>query len=158
MKYPVSFILNGIPVDAYVKPTETLLDVLRERLNVKSPKRGCDAGDCGACTVILDGEPVRACLTIALTVEGKKVNTVEGLMKYGELDPLQSAFLDANAAQCGYCAPGMLISAKALLDRNPHPSKEEIVQAISGNLCRCGGYTEVVEAVEAVAKQNKGKE
>ena len=157
MKYPVSFVLNGMPVDAYVKPTETLLDVLREHLSVKSPKRGCDSGDCGACTVLLEGEPVRACLTIALTVEGKKIETLEGLVTNGELHPLQSAFLEANAAQCGFCSPGMLISAKALLDRNPAPSRDEIVQAIAGNLCRCGGYIEVVEAIEAVAKQ-KGKE
>jgi len=158
MKYPVSFILNGISVDAYVKPTETLLDVLREGMNVKSPKRGCDTGDCGACTVLMDGEPVRSCLTLALTVEGKKIETLEGFMKNGEIHPLQAAFMESNAAQCGFCTPGMLISAKALLDRNPQPGRDEIVEAVSGNLCRCGGYVEVIEAIEAVAKQNKRKE
>ncbi len=158
MKYPVTFILNGNTVDAYVKPTETLLDVLREHMNIKSPKRGCDSGDCGACTVLLEGEPVRSCLTIALTAEGKKVETLEGFMKNGDIHPLQAAFLDSNAVQCGFCAPGMLISAKALLDRNPQPGRDEIVEAISGNLCRCGGYVEVIEAIETVAKQNKRKE
>jgi aerobic carbon-monoxide dehydrogenase small subunit len=158
MKYPVSFVLNGISVDAYVKPTETLLDVLRERMGIKSPKRGCDSGDCGACTVMLEGEPVRSCLIIALTVAGKQIETLEGFMKNGELHPLQTAFVEFNGTQCGFCAPGMLVSAKALLDRNPQPSRDEIVEAISGNLCRCGGYVEVVEAIEAVAKQNKGKE
>ncbi len=158
MKYPVSFVLNGISVDAYVKPTETLLDVLRERMGIKSPKRGCDSGDCGACTVMLEGEPVRSCLIIALTVAGKQIETLEGFMKNGELHPLQTAFMEFNGTQCGFCAPGMLVSAKALLDRNPQPSRDEIVEAISGNLCRCGGYVEVVEAIEAVAKQNKGKE
>jgi aerobic carbon-monoxide dehydrogenase small subunit len=158
MKYPVTFVLNGMSVDAYVKPTETLLDVLRERLGIKSPKRGCDSGDCGACTVMLEGEPVRSCLIIALTVEGKQIETLEGFMKNGELHPLQTAFVEFNGTQCGFCAPGMLVSAKALLDRNPQPSRDEIVEAVSGNLCRCGAYVEVVEAIEAVAKQNKGKE
>ncbi|MGA2400432.1 MAG: (2Fe-2S)-binding protein [Syntrophobacteraceae bacterium] len=158
MKYPMSFVLNGISVDAYVKPTETLLDVLREHMNVKSPKRGCDSGDCGACTVLLEGAPVQSCLTLALTVTGKRVETLEGFMDKGELHPLQAAFVDYNAVQCGFCAPGMLISAKALLDRNPQPSRDEIVEAVSGHLCRCGGYVEVIEAVEAVAKQNRGKE
>lgn len=158
MKYTLSFVLNGIPVDAYVKPTETLLDVLREHMNIKSPKRGCETGDCGACTVLLEGEPVRSCLTLALTVKGKEVETLEGFLKNGQLDPLQAAFVDTSAAQCGFCAPGMLISAKALLDKNPQPSRDQIVEAISGNLCRCGAYTEVVEAVEAAAKQYERKE
>lgn len=158
MKYAVSFILNGIPVDAYVKATETLLDVLRERMNIKSPKRGCDTGDCGACTVLLEDQTVRSCLTLALTVEGKKIDTVEGFMEKGDLHPLQVAFQDASAAQCGFCTPGVLISAKALLDKNPQPSRDEIIDAVSGNLCRCGSYVEIIEAIETVAKQNKRKE
>jgi aerobic carbon-monoxide dehydrogenase small subunit len=158
MKYPVSFILNGITVDAYVKATETLLDVLREGMNIKSPKRGCDTGDCGACTVLLEGKPVRSCLTLALTVEGKKIDTLEGFMDNGNLHPLQVAFQDASAAQCGFCTPGVLISAKALLDKNPQPSRDEIIDAVSGNLCRCGSYVEIIEAIETVAKQNKRKE
>jgi len=151
MKYALSFILNGLPADVLVKPTDTLLDVLREKLGVVSPKRGCDTGDCGACTVLLEGEPVRACLTIALTVAGRAVQTVEGLSKDGKLHPLQQSFHEHYAAQCGFCTPGMLMSAKALLDKNPKPTREEIIEAISGNLCRCGSYQEIAEAIAAVA-------
>jgi carbon-monoxide dehydrogenase small subunit len=157
MKYALSFILNDLPADVLVKPTDTLLDVLREKLGVVSPKRGCDTGDCGACTVLLEGEPVRSCLTIALTVAGKAVETVEGLSKDGKLHPLQQSFHEHYAAQCGFCTPGMLMSAKALLDKNPKPTREEIVEAISGNLCRCGAYEEIVEAIAAVAS-GRGKE
>lgn len=151
MKYALSFILNGLPADVLVKPTDTLLDVLREKLGVVSPKRGCDTGDCGVCTVLLEGEPVRACLTIALTVAGRAVQTVEGLSKDGKLHPLQQSFHEHYAAQCGFCTPGMLMSAKALLDKNPKPTREEIIEAISGNLCRCGSYQEIAEAIAAVA-------
>ncbi len=151
MKYPLSFDLNGSSVDVMVKSTDTLLDVLREKLTVMSPKRGCDTGECGTCTVLLDGEPIRSCLTIALTAAGRKVETLENLMKRGNLHPLQEAFHEHYAAQCGFCTPGMVMSAKALLDKKPQPSREEIVEAISGNLCRCGCYNEIVEAVQAVA-------
>jgi carbon-monoxide dehydrogenase small subunit len=151
MKQILSFTLNGLPVDVIVRPTETLLDVLREKLGVTGPKRGCDDGDCGTCTVLIDGEPVRSCLTIALTVEGKEVLTVEGLSMDGELHPLQKAFYEHGAFQCGFCTPGMLMSAKALLDSNPNPSRDEIRLYLSGNLCRCGSYEEVVEAIQAVA-------
>jgi len=130
MKYTLAFTLNGFPVDALVKPTDTLLDVLREKLGVISVKRGCDTGDCGACTVLLNGEPIRSCLTIALTVAGKKIETVEGLGQEGKLHPLQQSFHEHYAAQCGFCTPGMLMSAKALLDRNPKPTRAEIVEAI----------------------------
>ncbi len=157
MKYPLSFQLNGSTVDVLVKPTETLLDVLRDKLSVMSPKRGCDTGECGTCTVLLDGEPIRSCLTIALTAAGRKVETVEGLMKGGKLHPLQEAFQEHYAAQCGFCTPGMLMSAKGLLDQKPRPSREEIVEAVSGNLCRCGCYQEIVEAVQAAA-QGRRKE
>jgi carbon-monoxide dehydrogenase small subunit len=157
MKYALSFILNGLPAEVLVKPTDTLLDVLREKLGVVSPKRGCDTGDCGACTVLLEGEPIRSCLTIALTVAGKAVETVEGLNQDGKLHPLQQSFHEHYAAQCGFCTPGMLMSAKALLDKNPKPTREEIVEAISGNLCRCGAYEEIVEAIAAVAS-GRGKE
>jgi carbon-monoxide dehydrogenase small subunit len=151
MRYPLTFYLNGLPVEAMAKATDTLLDVLREKLGVVSPKRGCDTGECGTCTVILNGEPVRACLTVALTVEGKKVETLEGLTQDGKMHPLQEAFHEHYAAQCGFCTPGMVMSAKALLDKKSKPSREEIVEALSGNLCRCGCYNEIVEAVEAVA-------
>jgi len=157
MKYPLSFTLNGFPVDALVKPTDTLLDVLREKLGVVSVKRGCDTGDCGACAVLLNGEPVRSCLTIALTAAGKAVETVEGISQDGKLHPLQQSFHEHYAAQCGFCTPGMLMSAKALLDKNPKPTRQEIVEAISGTLCRCGAYQEIVEAIEAVA-HGQGKE
>jgi aerobic carbon-monoxide dehydrogenase small subunit len=152
MKQILSFTLNGSPVDVLVTPTETLLDVLREKLGVTGPKRGCDDGDCGACTVLLDGEPARSCLTIALTVEGRDVMTVEGLTPPGaDLHPLQKAFHETGAFQCGFCTPGMLMSAKALLEKNPNPTREEIVDFMSGNLCRCGSYEEVIEAIQAVA-------
>lgn len=151
MKHVLSFTLNGLPVDVLVKPTDTLLDLLREQLGVMSPKRGCDEGDCGACTVLLDGEPIRSCLTIALTVAGKEVRSVEGLSKDGELHPLQKAFHEHGASQCGFCTPGMLMSAKALVDKNPRPTRQEIADSMSGNLCRCGTYEEVVEAIQSVA-------
>jgi carbon-monoxide dehydrogenase small subunit len=157
MKQMLSFRLNGIPVVALAEPTDSLLDVLREELNVTSPKRGCDTGDCGTCTVLIDGEAIRSCLTIALTVEGREVTTLEGLSKGVELHPLQKEFHERYASQCGFCTPGMIMTAKALLARNPKPSRQEIVDAISGNLCRCGGYIEIVEAIEAVARGD-GKE
>ncbi len=155
MKYPLSFTLNGFSVDALVKPTDTLLDVIREHLNVISPKRGCDSGECGTCTVLLNGEPARACLSIALTAAGQEVVTVEGLSQNGTLHPLQQAFHNLGASQCGFCTPGMIISAKALLDKNPTPSRAEIVEGISGNLCRCGAYIEAIEAVAAAAGQEE---
>jgi len=151
MKHILSFTLNDSPVDVLVKSTETLLDVLREQLGVTAPKRGCDSGDCGTCTVLIDGEPIRSCLTIALTVAGKEIVTVEGLIIDGELHPLQKAFHERGASQCGFCTPGMLMSAKALLDKNPNPSDNEIVDFMSGNLCRCGTYLEVAEAIQAVS-------
>jgi carbon-monoxide dehydrogenase small subunit len=151
MKHILSFTLNGSPVDVLVTTTETLLDVLREKLGVTGPKRGCDDGDCGTCTVLINGEPVRSCLTIALTVAGKEVLTVEGLTPGAELHPLQKAFHEHGAFQCGFCTPGMLMSAKALLDSNPDPTRDEIRLYMSGNLCRCGSYEEVVEAIQAVA-------
>lgn len=158
MKYTLSFILNSSSVEVMVKPTDTLLDVLREQLNVVSHKRGCDTGDCGACTVLLDGEPVRSCLTIALTVAGKDVKTIESFTsKDGKLHPVQNSFHEQGATQCGFCTPGMLISSIALLEKNPKPSRVEIVDAISGNLCRCGTYLEVIEAIRTVA-DGEGKE
>ena len=157
MKHILSFTLNGQPVDALVKTTDTLLDTLRENLRVMSPKRGCDSGDCGACTVLLDGEPVRSCLVLAMTVAGREVCTVEGLPQNGELHPLQKEVHEHGASQCGFCTPGMIMSAKALLDKNPQPTRKEIIQAMSGNLCRCGTYEEAIEAIQAAAGA-EGKE
>ena len=158
MKYKLSFMLNNNPVDVLVNPTDTLLDVLREQLHVMSPKRGCDSGDCGACTVLLDDQPIRSCLTIAMTVAGRKVKTIEAFTsKDGKLHPLQEAFHKHGAVQCGFCTPGMLLSSISLLEKNKRPSREEIVDAISGNLCRCGAYLEVIEAIQDVAS-GEGKE
>lgn len=151
MKKILSFTLNGAPVEVLVKPTDTLLDVLRETLQITGTKRGCDNGECGVCTVLCNGEPIRACLTLALVVNGAEVVTVEGLSQNGQLAPLQKAFHEHAASQCGFCTSGMLISAKALLDKNPNPSYDEIVTYMAGNLCRCGTYREVIEAIQAVA-------
>lgn len=150
-KQVLTFMLNGEEVEVLVTPIETLLDVLRERLGITGPKRGCDDGECGACTILLDGEPVRSCLTLALTVEGRKVTTVEGLMVKGELDSLQKAFYERGAFQCGFCTPGMLMVAQSLLTKNPKPTREEIRTYMAGNLCRCGSYEEIIEAIQAVA-------
>ena len=157
MKQILAFTLNGSLVEVLVKPSDTLLDVLREQLAVMGPKRGCDSGDCGTCTVLINGESMRSCLTIALTVTGKEVVTIEGVEKNGELDPLQKAFHEHGASQCGFCTSGMIISAKALLEKTPDPSRDEIVEYMSGNLCRCGTYVEVIEAIQSVAS-DKGKE
>lgn len=145
--------LNGETVDAAFAPYKTLLEVLREDLALTGTKHGCELGECGACAVLLDGEPVLSCLVLALECDGREVLTVEGLASDARLHPLQDAFADLGAAQCGYCTPGILVTAKALLDKNPHPTREEIREAISGNLCRCTGYLQIFEAVEeAVVK------
>jgi carbon-monoxide dehydrogenase small subunit len=149
----ITMTLNGREVTVEVKPDALLVDVLRDELELTGTKEACGEGECGACTVLLDGEPVTSCLIPALKAEGREIMTVEGLASGGELHPLQKAFIEHGAVQCGYCTPGMLISAKALLDRNPHPSEEEIKQAISGNLCRCTGYVKIVEAVKVASQE-----
>jgi len=147
---PVSIALtvNGEPVDVAFAPYKTLLEVLREDLNLCGTKHGCELGECGACAVLLDDEPVISCLVLAVECNGRRVTTVEGLSTDGRLDPLQEAFADIGAAQCGYCTPGFLVTARALLDRTPHPTRAEIREALSGNLCRCTGYQQIIEAVE----------
>jgi carbon-monoxide dehydrogenase small subunit len=139
--------LNGEEVTVQVKPSALLVEVLRDQLELTGTKVACGEGECGACTVLLDGEPVNSCLVPALKAQGREVLTVEGLAPLGELHPLQKAFVEHGAVQCGYCTPGMLMSAKALLDHNPSPTEDEIRLAISGNLCRCTGYAKIVEAI-----------
>lgn len=151
MKQRISFKVNEDVYDVEVEPRESLLDVLREKLSLAGTKKGCNTGDCGACTVIMEGKPVNSCLVLALEAEGKEVLTIEGVAQGGKLHPLQEAFIHYGAVQCGYCSPGMILSAKALLDENPHPSEEEIKRAISGNLCRCTGYVKIIEAIQMAA-------
>ena len=145
--------LNGEAVDALVAPYKTLLEVLREDLALTGTKHGCELGECGACAVLVDGEPRLSCLVLALECQGKSVETVEGLANGPTLHPLQTAFADLGAAQCGYCTPGILMTAKALLEHEHSPSRERIKEAISGNLCRCTGYQQIFEAIEEAAKR-----
>jgi aerobic-type carbon monoxide dehydrogenase small subunit (CoxS/CutS family) len=145
--------VNGEDQEALVAPYKTLLEVLREDLALTGTKHGCELGECGACAVLVDGEPVLSCLVLALECEGRAIDTVEGLARGPELHPLQSAFADLGAAQCGYCTPGILMTAKALLDRAPDPGRERIKEALSGNLCRCTGYQQIFEAVEEAARR-----
>ena len=141
--------VNGEPHDVAFEAYKTLLEVLREDLNLCGTKHGCELGECGACAVLLDGRPVLSCLVLGVECGGCEVVTVEGLATEGGLHPLQETFADLGAAQCGYCTPGFLVTAKALLDRTPHPTRDQIREALSGNLCRCTGYQQIVEAVEA---------
>ena len=143
--------LNGEEVTVQVKPWALLVEVLRDQLELMGTKVACGEGECGACTVLLDDKPVNSCLVPALKAQGREVTTVEGLAPVGELHPLQRAFVEHGAVQCGYCTPGMLMSAKALLDHNPSPTEDEIRLAISGNLCRCTGYAKIVEATQAAS-------
>jgi carbon-monoxide dehydrogenase small subunit len=152
-KIEVTFTVNRKKVTLKVGPKERLLDTLREQLHLTGAKEGCGIGECGACTVILNGEAVSSCLILTGQIEGSEVLTVEGLAIDGKLDPLQQAFIDYNAVQCGFCTPGMLMSAKALLMKNPHPNREEIKTALEGNLCRCSGYEQIIEAIESIANK-----
>lgn len=152
----LNFICNDEPVEVLIKPEMTLLDVLRTKLGIMSPKCGCNHGDCGACTVLLDGIAVKSCITLAATVEGKRVTTVEGLSSGTELHPIQKAFIELGAPQCGHCTPGMVMAAKGFLDKNPAPSYEEVKEALAGNLCRCTGYTKYIDAVMEAAKGTFG--
>jgi carbon-monoxide dehydrogenase small subunit len=150
--YPLTMKVNGRQVTVEVEADELLVDVLRERLGLTGTKIGCNEGECGACTVIMDGKAVLSCLIPALRAQGREITTIEGLSDGETLHPLQQAFVDYGAVQCGYCIPGFILSAKALLDVNPHPTRDEIKEAIAGNLCRCTGYVKIIEAIEAVAK------
>ncbi|MCX6267570.1 MAG: (2Fe-2S)-binding protein [Bacteroidetes bacterium] len=148
----ISFLLNGESRSIHVEPSETLLEVLRDRMGTKSPQCGCASGGCGACTVMLNDKTVRSCLIFAIETDGQEIVTLEGISKNG-LSPLQKIFLEHNVFQCGYCAPGMILSATELISRNPHPTLHEIKEAIAGNLCRCTGYTPVIEAILELTKQ-----
>jgi len=157
LKTKIELIVNGKIYAVEVEPTMTLLDLIRDKLELTGTKEGCGEGDCGACTVIMDGKAVNSCLVLAINAHGSEIVTIEGLGKGKELDPLQDAFIKHGAIQCGFCTPGMILTAKALLESNPNPSDGEIKLAISGNLCRCTGYVQIIEAVKDVAAMKEGK-
>jgi len=153
MKRILRLHMNGDEHEILTETHKTLLEVLREDLGLTGTKRGCDLGACGACTVLIEGKPYLSCLTLAVDVQGKKIVTIEGLTQDGEPHPLQKAFVEKGAIQCGFCTPGMILTAKAFLDENPHPSEGEVKKAISGNLCRCTGYVKIVEAILSVTSK-----
>ena len=150
-KILLKMVVNGKAVEVTVNPTWTLLKVLREELRLTGTKKGCEQGDCGACTVLLEGKAVNACLVLGLQAEGKRIETIEGLGAAERLHPLQKSFIQHGAVQCGFCTPGMIMSAVALLRKNPNPSAEEIKRGISGNLCRCTGYAKIIRAIQNVS-------
>jgi carbon-monoxide dehydrogenase small subunit len=150
----VHLTVNGEERDVFVAPNETLVEVLREELELTGTKMGCGEGACGMCTVLIDGRTVRSCLTLAVEAQGRDIVTIEGLAEGGELHPVQKAFVEHGAIQCGFCSPAMILTSKALLDENPHPTEDEVRQAISGVVCRCTGYAKIVEAVLAAAEES----
>ncbi|MBW2038124.1 MAG: (2Fe-2S)-binding protein [Deltaproteobacteria bacterium] len=156
-KVRVRLKINGQDKELEIPSNLTLLELLRDELGLTGTKEGCGIGECGACTVLLNGRPVYACLVLAPKIDGREIITIEGIGQEGKLHPLQEAFLNHGAVQCGFCTPGMIMAAKALLDENPQPSKEEIEEAISGNLCRCTGYLQVVKAIKASGSGKKGE-
>lgn len=151
----IHFTLNNAPVLVEVEPHRRAIDILREDLDLTGTKIGCGEGDCGACTIILDGKTANSCLVLAAQLDGKTVLTIEGMGSYDKLDALQQAFIDEGAVQCGFCTPGMLLSAKVLLDHNPTPNRQEIMESISGNLCRCTGYAKIANAIEKVCGEGE---
>ncbi len=148
MKIPIQLLVNGFEYDVLVKPHWTLLHVLREELGLTGTKEGCGKGECGACTVIMDGEAVLSCLILAVRAQERPILTIEGLAREGKLDPIQDAFVKYGAIQCGFCTPGMIMTSKAFFSKNPRPTEDEIKKALSGNLCRCTGYVKIIEAVQ----------
>jgi len=155
MKVKVHLKVNGLAYETEVEPRRTLLELIREDLELTGTKEGCGLGECGTCRVLLDGKPIKSCITLAVQANGREVTTIEGLEKSdGTLHPLQQAFIDHGAIQCGFCTPGMILSGKALLDENPRPTELEVRQAIAGNLCRCTGYQKIVEAILSVASKS----
>lgn len=151
-KRVIKFTLNGVERDEYVQDNMTMVDFLRKQMNLTGTKRGCEEGECGACTILLDGRAVASCMMLAVEADGYEIVTIEGVKKDGVLHPVQKAFIDKWALQCGFCTPGMIMSALSLLSENPHPTEHEIREGISGNLCRCTGYAKIVEAIDAAAK------
>jgi len=156
-KAPINFVLNGSDTGVFVEGGDNLLNVLRRNVGDLSPKFGCGQGTCGTCTVLIDGQPHLSCLTLAETVQGRSVETTNGLANGPDLHPLQIEFMEGFAAQCGFCTPGILMAAKALLSRNPSPSREDVIEAISGNICRCTGYDPIVDAILAAAAKMQGR-
>lgn len=152
MKKQIKTKINGKEYELLVEPRTTLAQLLRYELGLTGTKVGCDLGDCGACTVLMDGRPVNSCLVLAVRADGREITTIEGIEQDGELHPLQKAFVDAGAIQCGFCTPGMILSAKALLDKNPRLGRDQIREALSGNLCRCTGYQKIIDAVEEASR------
>ena len=150
MKQLLTLTINGEQHEVWTAVHKTLLELLREELRLTGTKHGCEVGECGACTILVDGQPQLACLTLPIAVQDKEITTIEGLAENGRLHPLQKAFAELGAAQCGYCTSGILLMAKALLDQNPHPDRQEIRQFLSGNLCRCTGYVKILEAIEGI--------
>jgi aerobic-type carbon monoxide dehydrogenase small subunit (CoxS/CutS family) len=157
-KAHISFTLNGEPGEVAFASHKTLLEVLREDLGLTGTKHGCELGECGTCTVLVDGRSILSCLMLGLDAEGREVETIEGMAEDGQLHPLQDTFADLGAAQCGYCSPGFLLAAKELIEKSPDPSRAEIKEALSGNLCRCTGYIKIYEAVELAAARLRGEE
>lgn len=153
----VKLTVNGTSYELSVQPWEALVEVIRDNLGLTGTKEGCGLGECGACTVIMDGKTVNSCLVLAVEADGKQITTIEGLADGDKLHPIQEAFVEHGGLQCGFCTPGMIMSAKALLDENPNPTEEEIRRGIAGNLCRCTGYTKIIESIKAAAKNMGGK-
>ena len=155
MKHKIKLRVNGQDYEAYADARTTLVDLLREELGLTGTKKGCGTGECGACTVIMNGNAVNSCLVLAVDADSAKITTIEGLTRNGKLDPLQQAFVDEGAVQCGFCTPGMIMVAKDFLDKNPNPTEEDFQTTISGNLCRCTGYIKIVKALKKVAESER---
>ena len=153
MRQLIRLIVNRDPYEVMVKPSETLLYILREKLGLTGAKHGCDTGKCGSCTILIDGKPIRSCLTLAISARDREITTIEGIAEGEKLHPLQQAFIEHGALQCGFCTPGMIMFTKSFLEENTEPQEEEIRKALSGNICRCTGYVKIIEAIQAAAKE-----